>query len=270
MRKKKRRIRPERILILLLLPLTGFLVWESIREREALPQAEAIPHNPYDDGKYYYEQQFILYDDENYGSVKGIDVSEHNKTIDWSKVAKQDISFAYLRIGYRGYGEGLIHPDQCFEDNYRGASKHDISIGIYFFSQAISEEEARQEAQFVIENLKHKNVDLEIVYDLEQPVEDARMASLTKEEKTRNAQVFCETILEAGYQPMIYLNLDWAYNSYDLDILSEYPLWFAQYDHDYPQLVNGFAVWQYSDRGMIEGIENEVDLNLRYLKKNRN
>lgn len=214
-------------------------------------------------GKYFYE-------DDNFTSSFGIDVSTFQDEIDWNKVKNDSVEFAYIRIGRRGATTGLLYEDDLFEANYEGAKKAGLKIGVYFFSQAINETEARQEADWVIDELKGKEIDLPIAYDCEEVFlenELSRVIFLDKEDITKNALAFCRRLEENNYHPIIYTYQFWADNNYDMEQLSSYPIWFAQYDVDEPKLDYPISIWQYSDKGTINGISTPVDLNIMFIKK---
>lgn len=200
------------------------------------------------------------------GSARyGIDVSAHQGEIDWAAVAEDGVEFAFLRIGYRGYSAGALNLDEQFEANYAGARAQKIDVGIYFFSQAISVEEAREEAQQVIAWLADKEVQCSVVYDWEH-VEDesARTAQIDGATVTACAQAFCQEIQAAGYDPMIYCNGMLGYLSYDLTQLTDYPLWYAEYG-DYPSYAYEVTVWQYTESGEVAGIQGRTDRNIWFL-----
>ena len=197
-------------------------------------------------------------------SHKGIDVSRFQETIDWSKVAGDGVEFAFIRVGYRGYGSsGRLVEDEYFEKNIQGALKAGIKVGVYFYSQAITEEEAVEEANFVLERIAPYNVECPVVFDVERVTadENARMNHITTEERTYVTKVFCQTIENAGYKPMIYHNTQMGALMLDLTELEEYDKWFAAYTDTlyYPY---EYKVWQYSEKGRVAGIKNNVDLNI--------
>lgn len=192
----------------------------------------------------------------------GIDVSAHQGEIDWAAVAGDGVEFAFLRIGYRGYSAGALNLDGQFEANYAGAREQGIDVGVYFFSQAISEEEAREEARQVLSWLEGKEIQCPIVYDWEHIEEDtARTDSVDGETVTACARAFCEEIREAGYDPMIYCNGMLGYLSYDLTQLEDYPLWYAEYE-DYPSYAYEVTIWQYTESGTVAGIQGKADRNI--------
>ena len=210
------------------------------------------------------------YEDENYSSLFGIDVSTFQNEIDWKKVKEDGVDFVFIRIGRRGATTGLLYEDDLFEQNYAGAKENGLKVGVYFFSQAISEKEAREEADWVKKHLSGKQIDFPVVYDCEEVVlenEIPRMAELGKEEITTNAITFAERLSRHRYETIIYTNAYWAEQMYDMERLSDLPVWLAQYDVDVPIFEHPFLIWQYSDSGVINGIEEPVDLNIMLVAK---
>lgn len=191
----------------------------------------------------------------------GIDVSEHNGTIDWDAVAGDGIEFAYLRIGYRGTVEGNITADKQFEDNLSGARGADLDIGVYFFSQAINEDEAREEADWVIERLGDFVPTYPIVFDMEASTTGGdRIANLTNDQATAIAVAFCKEIESEGYQACVYgSRADLA--RYDLSKLYKYGFWYAEYA-DQPTMALRYGIWQYTNSAEVDGIDGDVDLDL--------
>lgn len=194
----------------------------------------------------------------------GIDVSKYQGSIDWEKVAADGVEFAYIRVGLRGYGTGEIVEDEQFEDNIKGALKAGIQVGVYFFSQAISEAEAVEEAMFVLDKIAPYNVQCPVVLDVENVSgSEARMNALTVEERTKVSLAFIHTIEQSGYTPMLYHNMEMASVLLDLESFEGYEKWFAFYGTDfyYPY---DYGVWQYSEKGKVDGINAEVDLNIAF------
>lgn len=204
--------------------------------------------------------------DENYTYRLGVDVSEHQGYVDWQQLKDSSFDFAFIRLGYRGYGqEGNIRLDQEFHRNMENAQAAGFDVGVYFFAQAVNEEEAREEADFVLENLKGYTLQLPVVYDPESILDDeARTDNVTGEQFTDNTEVFCTAIEDAGYDPMIYANMLWEAFELDLEQLSEYPLWYADYEPA-PQTPYHFDFWQYTNEGHVPGIEGNADLNIQML-----
>ncbi len=207
--------------------------------------------------KYYMENDEV-------NSSVGIDVSKYQGAIDWAQVKASGVDFAFVRVGYRGYGNGKIVLDDTFDYNVAEALKNDLNVGVYFFSQAMTYEEGVEEAQFVLNNVKAYNINLPIVLDTEDAMdEDARTANLTPEERTQACIGFMDTIRAAGYETMLYANLRWIALDLDISQLHGYDIWFAQYASE-PQLPYNFKIWQYSQEGTVPGISQPVDLNIGF------
>lgn len=237
-------------------------------ERYTVEINEAVAKNPYNKALFVKNENKISYEDKKYTSRLGVDVSVFQGDIDWEQVKAAGYEFAILRIGYRGYGEeGTLNADEKFEQNMENARKAGIDVGVYFFSQAVNEEEAKEEADFVLEHLKGQELQMPVVYDPEHILEDeARTDGVTGEQFTQNAKVFCKEIEEAGYDAMIYSNMLWEAYELDLEKLLDYPVWYADYE-ELPQTPYRFSMWQYSSTGSVPGIEGNVDLNIQLLKK---
>lgn len=204
--------------------------------------------------------------DERYSFRLGIDVSHHQGTIDWKQVKAAGYEFAFIRIGYRGYGEsGTINLDREFANNIKNAQAAGIDVGVYFFAQAVNEEEAREEALFVLEQLEGYELQLPVVYDPESILDDeARTDDVSGEQFTKNTQVFCDIIGQAGYEAMIYSNMLWEAYEFDLEQLTEYQIWYADYEL-LPQTPYKFRYWQYTNEGYVDGISGMVDLNIELI-----
>lgn len=197
-------------------------------------------------------------------SHKGIDVSKHQGEIDWAQVAADGIEFAFIRVGNRGYGTGAIVEDPQFAANIVGASTNGIKVGVYFFSQAITVEEAQEEAKFVLDKIAPYKITCPVVLDVEKVSDsEARMNKISKEQRTANTIAFLEAIEAAGYKSMLYHNMEMGTLMLDMTQLEDYEKWFAYYNKEiyYPY---EFGVWQYSDRGKVNGIKGDVDLNISF------
>lgn len=202
-------------------------------------------------------------------SVFGIDVSSHQGTIDWQKVKEQGVKFVMIRLGFCDFKTGELNLDKSFKTNVEGATKAGIDVGVYFFSQALNDWEAKNEAEFVLANLKDLKITYPVTYDLEDYTasDEARAADITAEQATKNCVVFCDTVKAAGYTPMIYTNTHWAQTMFDLESLSKYPIWYASYKAK-PELDISMAMWQYTNEGTLDGIESEhVDMNMLFVKE---
>ncbi len=195
-------------------------------------------------------------------SHKGIDVSYFQGTIDWQAVAADGVEFAFIRAANRGYGTGKLVEDKQFENNLKGALAAGLPVGVYIYSQAINEEEVLEEANLVIEKLDAFDVNCPIVFDVEKTADDSgRMNQLTVEERTDLTLLFCKTVEEAGYKPLIYHNMEMGALMINVEALEQYDKWFAYYNDDmyYPY---EYKIWQYSDKGRVNGISTDVDMNI--------
>lgn len=212
-------------------------------------------------------EKLAYYENDALCSRWGIDVSEHQgKDIDWAAVADAGVQFAFARIGNRGATEGALSADEFFFQNAIRAGEAGIQVSAYFFSQALTEDEAREEAQFALENLRETEASgatfAYVAYDHEPvEIEGARANNLSSDQLTANARAFCETIAVAGYAPMLYGN------QRDLlrltpDLRAAYPVWLAEYDVEAPTAPLDFVIWQYTNAGTVPGISTDVDLNV--------
>lgn len=242
------------------------LLVNDIYEGERLVPKFDMDLNQYDRDKFVESNGYIRYEDGK--SVLGVDVSEHQGTIDWQAVKNAGMDFVILRVGYRGMTEGLLNVDATFEQNYQGAVDAGLKVGVYFFSQAVTEKEAQQEAVFVLETLNGRELSYPVVFDWETPIpseelpaEDLRAYNMSGEEVTSFAKAFCQRIEKKGYTACVYTNKHMAYNSFNLEELKEYALWYAEYQPA-PSLYYDFRIWQYSASGTVPGIEGNVDLNI--------
>ena len=197
-------------------------------------------------------------------SHKGIDVSSHQGVIDWNLVAQDGVEFAFIRVGFRGYGsEGKLVVDEMFHTNIQQAKEAGVKVGVYMFSQATTEAELDEEVQLVLDNIASYQLDCPVVYDVEMISGNGRMNNLTPEERTNLTLRFCEKIAQAGYRPMIYHNTEMAAIRIDYAALEAYDKWYAAYNRRmfFPY---EFKVWQYSDKGSVQGIKTNVDMNISF------
>ncbi len=265
-KKKKKKLNIKNIVILIvgilcLIGLTIFLVLSLNKKEE-----DTTPKGPYDLAKFDISNEYYTYSDDKYTSCVGIDISEHNDEIDFNKVKESGIEFVFIRIGWRGYSQGGVFVDQLFEDYYNGAKEAGLKVGVYFFSQAINQDEAKQEADFVLETLNGRSLDLPVVYDFETiDYDDARTDNLSKQQVTSNAVTFLKTVSKQ-YDGMLYANLDLLENKYENTILNSYPLWYAQYYKE-PETLKDFKIWQYSESGVVDGIDGDTDLNIMFIAR---
>ena len=224
--------------------------------------------NDYDFDRLNWDGQKAMYEDDKYTSRWGIDVSSHNGDIDWKQVKEAGVEFVFIRAGYRGNSQGKLHKDSRFEANYKGAHENGIPVGIYFFSQATTEDEAWEEVELVDEYLKGKQIDLPVVFDMEESGEGdkGRVKPLNRDQKTRIAVTWLEGISQKGYKPMIYNSKSLLNHLFSIGYLQNYDFWVAQYNNK-PTYDYRFSVWQYSNTGEIPGIPKAVDLDLMLVEK---
>ena len=228
------------------------------------PIDEALTLNDYDwsglreeDGRYQYTAP------DGTQALVGVDVSTYNGDIDWTAVKGDGISFAMIRLGFRGYGElGKLVLDDKFLANIQGATQAGLDVGVYFFSQAITVDEAEEEAEYVIQALEDYSITYPVVFDLEKIGYDtARTDDLSVETATQITRAFCQRVAQAGYRPMIYGNVAWLMDRIDPAQLTQYDRWQAQYRTS-PTFPYQFSRWQYGSEGAVAGIPGSVDMNL--------
>ena len=204
----------------------------------------------------------------------GIDVSQYQYNIDWAKAKAAGVQFAIIRLGYRGWGSaGTMQVDPYFKQNIQGAMKAGVKIGVYFYTQAITAAEVKQEAQFCINQLKSLNItklslpvyyDIEAVYTGSSAVGRLDGAKLSKAQKTQNCKTFCEEIKKGGFTPGVYSYRNYLYNDIDGAALGKtYDLWLADYTSPSPY-TGDYTTWQFSSSGNVSGIPARVDMNVRY------
>lgn len=244
----------------------GFnMVW--LTPHEGVPVAGMKPEDfRRDEGEDGTPGARVRYIGADYATRWGVDVSNHQGSIDWNALKKQGIDFAYLRIGLRGYGEaGTLYADRSFESYYAGAKAAGIDVGVYMFSQTTSLREAADEALHTLRLLRGRTLDLPVYYDWE-PVhtDDSRTAQNADLLLTAQARTFCSLIEKGGYRAGVYMNRQQGYYRYDLTALSPYKLWIADYG-DYPDFYYRFDVWQYDAEAHLDGIKEIVDLNVEFV-----
>lgn len=194
--------------------------------------------------------------------LRGIDVSKYQGNINWSAVKNDGIDFAIIRAGYRGYGTGALVEDSQFKNNIKGATSAGIPVGIYFYSQAVNEEEAREEALMVIGLVKGYKISYPIYFDTEKVAGDTgRADGLSASQRTACAVAFCETIRAAGYTAGVYSYRDWFYYNLNYANISKYRIWIAQYRSTLDFKYN-YQIWQYTSSGTVSGISGRVDMNI--------
>lgn len=226
---------------------------------------ENLPQANYTRDNLVANQGFIEYHkDGEVLSIKGIDVSKYQGDVDWVKVKESGVEYVMLRLGLRGYETGKLVLDENFETNIQDALDAGLEVGVYFFTQAITEAEAREEAEFVCEALEPYQITYPVAIDVEDLYnEKARSYGQSKESRTQCAITFMDCMKKAGYKTSIYGNLNTFTKLVDVNKLGDYDKWFAYYGDDiyYPYEI---TMWQYTDKGRVDGIEGDVDLNITF------
>lgn len=192
----------------------------------------------------------------------GIDVSKWNGNIDWNSVKASGASYAIIRCGYRGSSTGALIRDPKFEANISGANAAGLKVGVYFFTQAVNEKEAVEEASMVLDLVKKYKISYPIFLDVESS--GGRADGIDKATRTAVCRAFCATIQNSGYTAGVYANKTWLNNKIDAGALGAYKIWLAQYAAA-PTYNGRYNLWQYSSKGSVPGISGNVDLNLSYL-----
>lgn len=209
----------------------------------------------------------VTYTGSQYTASQGVDVSDWQNEIRWQEVARSGIDFAVIRCGYRSYGIGELRIDPRFEENYAGAGDASLRRGVYFFSQATTAEEAREEAAYVLQLLDGRPLELPVFYDWETvTAPEGRANALDGETVTACAAAFCQAIEAAGYTAGLYFNLQQGYHTYDLSPLKGYTLWLAEPGAS-PTFYYQTALWQYDHSGTVPGIDTAADRNLLFEEK---
>lgn len=221
--------------------------------------------NPYTGKTYTHADVF-----DGMNIYNGIDVSKWNTDIDWEKVKADGIDYAFIRIGYRGYGStAALCADNMFTTHITGALAAGLHVGVYYFTEAINTAEAIEEANYCIENLKEYDITMPVVLDYEYQYDASgnlvsRKKNLSREQATANSRAFCDKIAEAGYTPMVYANSSDLKTLIDGEALSkDYPIWLANYTTK-TSYTGTYDFWQYASNGKVNGISGNVDCNFWY------
>ena len=247
-------------------PGTSDAVETTVTEPTTEPTEPPIPLNRFSPEDFEFQGDYLACNSEWY--LRGIDVSKYQGEIDWQQVKDAGMSFAMIRVGYRGYGQaGGVYADKLAQTNYEGAKRAGLKVGVYFFSQARTVKEAQEEAKFLLDIVKDWDVDLPLVCDWEyfNKNDTPRVYGLSKRRVTDCVKAFCDTIKEAGYYPMVYAANYIVKNKLYMNELADYGIWYADYRN---YLNSDFRVdmWQYTSTGRVSGISGNVDLNVLFLE----
>lgn len=207
--------------------------------------------------KYYQNGQKVSY--------MGVDISKETGNVDFGQLKGAGIDYVMIRLGLRGYSTGELSVDENYIRNMENAKNAGLSIGVTFYSQAITTQEAEEEAQVVIEYLSGYEINYPVAFQMGYVANDkSRTEALSKMQLTEIATAFCDKISEAGYTPMLYGNKYWLLRKLDLTKLSKYEIWLSQ-EEDIPDYPYQFSMWQYTQNGKIAGISGEASLNISFV-----
>lgn len=262
------------ILLLLTLILVFFLKGIKDLEKmayEGLPvvsEEDNYPSSELDSSKFFTDEYgFKGYEDDKYTYKRGIDVSEYQLDIDWARAKEAGVEFAFIRAGYRTADRGKLYKDPYFEKNIEAAKENGILVGVYFFSQAINVDEAKEEAKFVVDAIGDYELDLPVAFDFEEVSGDTdRIANLPKETITECADAFCSVIENYGYDSIIYLNPSYSVFKYSMSQIAHRDIWLAHYTNK-TWFKHKYLFWQYSKTGRVDGIDWDVDLDIMIVEK---
>ena len=235
---------------------------EPTEPEPTLPPPE---ENPFDELDFQYEGRYLKLRDGE--SLTGVDVSHWQQDIDWEQVKDSGVDFAMIRLGYRGYEKGGIGLDTSAIANLDGAIAAGLDVGVYFFSQALTPEEAEEEAYFVVQQLEPyaEHITMPVVYDWEHVnVENTRTENMRDPDLLTDCSLaFLQTVEAAGYRPMVYFNRTQSWKYLNLEELKDYEFWLAAYTQrmDFPYKIK---MWQYTNKGRVPGIEGECDVNIYF------
>ncbi len=205
------------------------------------------------------------YSDGKKVSFLGVDISRYQKEVDFERLKADGIDFVMIRLGARGYKSGELQLDECFAENIKNASQAGLDIGVYFYSQAVTSQEALEEAALVLDNIKEYTIKYPIAFDMEFVDNDnARVETLTNEERTTLAATFLNQIKAAGYTPMLYGTPEWLLKRIDVSKFTESCIWLSE-EADLPTYPYRYEMWQYTTKGQVDGIDGFVDLNISFV-----
>lgn len=235
-------------------------------EEEWVSINQYLARNDYDYSGLVYQRPLMKYYENNTRvSYVGVDISKSQDYVDFFELKRAGIEFVMLRLGQRGYSSGEITMDEYFMDNLKRASEAGLDVGVYFFSQAVTVEEAEEEAQFVIDTLSENKIQYPVVFSMDTiPNEVSRIDSLDKMERTNIALAFMDKISENGYFPMIYGDKEWLIQKLSLGSMIGYDVWLAQ-EKDIPDYPYQFVMWQYTTHGSVAGIAGDANMNICFI-----
>lgn len=232
---------------------------QTTTEETTLPPPTENVFTPFD---FAYEGDYLTCLTQE--SMLGIDVSTFQREIDWQQVKDAGIEYAMIRVGFRGYGTtGSLNEDARAQENYKNATAAGVKVGAYFFSQATTVAEAKEEARYVLDLIKDWELQMPVAFDWECLAEDYRTVDVDSRTLTDCAKAFCDEIENAGYDSMIYFNPEQSRYNMHLEELVDYGFWLAMYS-EYMTYEYKIDMWQYTKEGAVPGITGNVDINLYF------
>ena len=241
------------------------IIYENMEEEWVAINSYLSLHK-YDFSGLVYEKPLMKYFENSAKlSYVGVSISKEEGYIDYNKLKKAGIQYVMIRLGQRGYGSGQVSIDENYSDNMKRANDAGLDVGVYFYSQAITEAEAVEEANIVIEQLKEYEITYPVAFIMEKITDDSsRIENLTVNDKTKIATSFLSTIEAAGYNGVLYGTKEWLIKQLDLSKLKDYDTWLSQ-NTDVPDYPYKFTMWEYSKTNSIDGIAGNANLSISFI-----
>lgn len=235
-------------------------------EQEWVDINQYLAQNSYDPSGFVFQNPLMRYYENNTRiSFVGVDISKNQDYVDFNELKRAGIEFVMIRLGQRGYTSGEITLDEYFADNIKRATDAGLDVGVIFFSQAVNVDEAKEEAQFVIDTLEEYEIQYPVVFHMDTiRNEVARIDALDKMQRTNIAITFMDMIKENGYFPMLYGDKEWLIQKLSLGSMIGYDVWLSQ-ERDLPDYPYQFVMWQYTTHGSIPGIAGDAHLNICFV-----
>lgn len=211
--------------------------------------------------------RFKYYQGDKCVSSFGVDISKDQGYVDFNKLKKAGADFVMIRAGQRGYQSGVISEDEYFKDSLKRAQDAGLGVGVYFMSQAVTEQEAVEEAEFVIESLNGYSVNYPVAFVMKYvPNDICRIEGVSRNDKSMIARAFLKKVKEAGYIPLLYGDKPWLIRYVDLSkLVNDFDIWLSMPGIDTPDYPYKFAMWQYNSQGTIDGISGSVNFNISFI-----
>lgn len=225
-----------------------------------------LPKHEYDFTKLVCQSDIMkYYEDGRQVSFTGVKLSKHHEYVDFNKMKKDGVDFGMLRVGARGYGSGQLLLDEYFVDNIKRANDAGLKIGVYFYSQAVTQDEVIEEANLVLQSIQDYTITYPVVFDMEYVENDtARVEQLSRDEKTAITKTFLRMMKKEGYSAAVYGNKEWLMKRIDLAQLTDYDVWLSQ-AKDVPDYPYRFTMWEYTKNGSVDGVAGNVDMTISFI-----